>query len=177
MNEFFWRYWSLISGPYACQAGALLRKPRLRLDQGCIVPDNEFILLIFTSLIGLSLLIPSLPLAHFFFFFLWYQGLHSGATPWTTPPALFVMGIFEIGSCELFAWAGFKPRSSWSLPPKWLELQAWATGARLPLAHCFVFLVELEFELRALYLQNSLPFEPHLQSILLRLTWRWAFEN
>jgi hypothetical protein len=31
---------------------------------------------------------------------------------------VFVLGIFEIGSCELFAWAGFKPQSSWSLPPK-----------------------------------------------------------
>jgi hypothetical protein len=29
-----------------------------------------------------------------------------------------VLDIFEIGSLELFAWAGFKLRSSWSLPPK-----------------------------------------------------------
>jgi hypothetical protein len=28
------------------------------------------------------------------------------------------MGFFKIGSCELFAWAGFKLWSSWSLPPK-----------------------------------------------------------
>jgi hypothetical protein len=42
------------------------------------VPDNEFILLIFTSLIGLSLLIPSLPLAHFFFFFFVVPGLTLG---------------------------------------------------------------------------------------------------
>jgi hypothetical protein len=27
-----------------------------------------------------------------------------------------VMGFFEIGSHELFAQAGFKPQSSWSLP-------------------------------------------------------------
>jgi hypothetical protein len=26
--------------------------------------------------------------------------------------------FFEIGSCELFAWAGFKPWSAWSLPPE-----------------------------------------------------------
>jgi hypothetical protein len=25
---------------------------------------------------------------------------------------------FEMGSNELFAWAGFKPWSSWSLPPE-----------------------------------------------------------
>jgi hypothetical protein len=29
----------------------------------------------------------------------------------------FVLGIFEIGFHELFARAGFKPWSSWSLPP------------------------------------------------------------
>jgi hypothetical protein len=29
-------------------------------------------------------------------------------------PTLFVMDFFEIGFCELFVWAGFKPWSSWS---------------------------------------------------------------
>jgi hypothetical protein len=29
-----------------------------------------------------------------------------------------VLGIFEIGSYELFAQAGFEPWSSWSLPPE-----------------------------------------------------------
>jgi hypothetical protein len=29
-----------------------------------------------------------------------------------TPPALFVLDIFEIGSCKLFAWAGFEPQPS-----------------------------------------------------------------
>jgi hypothetical protein len=29
-----------------------------------------------------------------------------------------VMGFFEIGFHELFAWAGFKQQSSWSLPPE-----------------------------------------------------------
>jgi hypothetical protein len=29
-----------------------------------------------------------------------------------------VMGFFEIGSHELFAWDGFEPQSSWSLPPE-----------------------------------------------------------
>jgi hypothetical protein len=32
----------------------------------------------------------------------------------------FVMGFFEIGSWELFAQAGFKPWSSWSLPSEYL---------------------------------------------------------
>jgi hypothetical protein len=30
----------------------------------------------------------------------------------------FVIGIFEIGSCKLYARDGFKPPSSWSLPPE-----------------------------------------------------------
>jgi hypothetical protein len=29
-----------------------------------------------------------------------------------------VLDIFETESCELFAWTGFKPPSSWSLPPE-----------------------------------------------------------
>jgi hypothetical protein len=33
-------------------------------------------------------------------------------------PALLVRDIFEIGSHELFARAGFKLWSSWSLPPE-----------------------------------------------------------
>jgi hypothetical protein len=39
--------------------------------------------------------------------------------------------FFEIGSCELFAQAGFEPWFSWSLPPEYLGLQAWATGTWL----------------------------------------------
>jgi hypothetical protein len=67
--------------------------------------------------------------------------LNSGPIPWATLPDLFffVMG-FEIESHELFAQAGFKPWSSWSLPPEWLGLQAWATSPRLErfiLAHSF----------------------------------------
>jgi hypothetical protein len=38
--------------------------------------------------------------------------LNSGPTPWTTPPALFVMGFFKIGSCKLFSWGRFEPLSS-----------------------------------------------------------------
>jgi hypothetical protein len=45
----------------------------------------------------------------FFFFFV---VLNSGPTPWATLPAFFLCGVldfFEIGSRELFAWAGFEP--------------------------------------------------------------------
>jgi hypothetical protein len=35
--------------------------------------------------------------------------------------------FFEVGSHKLFAYAGFEPWSSWSLPPEWLGLQVWAT--------------------------------------------------
>jgi hypothetical protein len=36
-----------------------------------------------------------------------------------------------MGSRELFAQAGFEPRSSWSLPPEWLGLQAGAMASAL----------------------------------------------
>jgi hypothetical protein len=49
------------------------------------------------------------------------------STIWAFLPALFVLGMFEIGSHELFALAGFKLSSSRSLPPKELEFQGWAT--------------------------------------------------
>jgi hypothetical protein len=53
-----------------------------------------------------------------FFFFCsaggtWTQGLHL--EPLHQPP-FFCEGFFEIGALELFAWAGFEPWSSWSLP-------------------------------------------------------------
>jgi hypothetical protein len=41
----------------------------------------------------------------------WTQGLHI--KPLHQP--YFCEGFFKIGSQELFAWAGFEPRSSWSL--------------------------------------------------------------
>jgi hypothetical protein len=52
-----------------------------------------------------------------FFFFFRYWGLNSGPRPWATPWAPFVKGFFQIGSCKLFAQAGFEPWSFWSLPP------------------------------------------------------------
>jgi hypothetical protein len=44
----------------------------------------------------------------------WTQGLH----PEPLHQSFFMMSFFKTGSCELFAWNGFKPRSSWSLPPE-----------------------------------------------------------
>jgi hypothetical protein len=44
----------------------------------------------------------------------WTQGQHL--EPLHQP--LFLKGFFELGSRKLFAWDGFKPRSSWSLPPE-----------------------------------------------------------
>jgi hypothetical protein len=42
----------------------------------------------------------------------WTQGLHL--EPCHQP--FFMIGFFKIESCKLFAWAGFEPQSSWSLP-------------------------------------------------------------
>jgi hypothetical protein len=56
-------------------------------------------------------------------------GRHFILEPFWQP--LSVLGIFKVGSCQLFAWAGFKLQSSWSLPPEQLGLQVWATGAQL----------------------------------------------
>jgi hypothetical protein len=44
----------------------------------------------------------------------WTQGLHL--EPFHQP--FFVMSFFETASHKLFAWAGFEPRSSWSLLPE-----------------------------------------------------------
>jgi hypothetical protein len=57
------------------------------------------------------------PDSHFFIFFstgVWTQGLHLESLH----QPFFVIGFFEIGSHKLFAWAGFQPQSSWSLPPE-----------------------------------------------------------
>jgi hypothetical protein len=65
-------------------------------------------------------------LIFFFRTMVWTQGLHL--EPIHQP--FFVMDFFEIGSSELFAWAGFELHSSWSLSPEQLGLQAWATSTR-----------------------------------------------
>jgi hypothetical protein len=74
----------------------------------------------------------------FFFFFLWYWGLNAGLIPWATPPAPFVLDIFEIWSRELFAWVGFELQFSWSLPAELLGLQIWATGIQFPFFFFFL---------------------------------------
>jgi hypothetical protein len=61
-------------------------------------------------------------LHYLFIYLLLCWDLNSGPSPWATPPGLFVMGIFKIGSQELFAWAGFDPWPSWTLPPEQLGL-------------------------------------------------------
>jgi hypothetical protein len=48
----------------------------------------------------------------------------------STSPVLWCV-VFEIGSLELFALAGFQPWSSWLLIPQWLGLQAWVTSTWL----------------------------------------------
>jgi hypothetical protein len=53
-----------------------------------------------------------------YFFFLAVQSYNSGPTSWATPPALFMLGNFEIESHEAFAQAGFELWSSWFLPPE-----------------------------------------------------------
>jgi hypothetical protein len=49
------------------------------------------------------------------YLFLWYWGLNlrRHLEPLTSP---FLWWVFKIGTCELFAWAGFEPQSYWSLP-------------------------------------------------------------
>jgi hypothetical protein len=58
-----------------------------------------------------------------------------------------------MGSRELFAQAGFEPRSSWSLPPEWLGLQAgaMASGSRLrPICPKLPFFLPFPKDLRFL---------------------------
>jgi hypothetical protein len=58
----------------------------------------------------------------------WTQGLHLESLH----QVLFLWRVFrDRVSQNLIAWAGFKPWSSWSLPPEKLGLQAWATSIRL----------------------------------------------
>jgi hypothetical protein len=61
----------------------------------------------------------------FFFFFFAVLGLELRAftLSHSTSP-IFVKGFSREGFAELFAQAGFEPRSSWSLPPALLGLQA-----------------------------------------------------
>jgi hypothetical protein len=63
------------------------------------------------------------------------------------PPALFVMDIFKI---QLFAQAGIKLKSSWSLPPESLGLQVWAPSTQPDL-----FLIVKTASTSNIYLQVS----------------------
>jgi hypothetical protein len=68
------------------------------------------------------------PLIDVFFFGstgVWTQGLLLKPLH----KSFFVMGLLKVGSCKLFAQAGFKPRSSLSLPPEYVGVQVWATGS------------------------------------------------
>jgi hypothetical protein len=47
------------------------------------------------------------------------QGLHLEPLHQT----FFVMGFFDMGSHELFAWASYESWASWSLPPEYLGLR------------------------------------------------------
>jgi hypothetical protein len=64
---------------------------------------------------------------HFFFFFAILGFELRAHLSYSTSPFLWWI-FFKIGSHELFMWAGFKPWSSWSLPPESLGIQAWATS-------------------------------------------------
>jgi hypothetical protein len=44
------------------------------------------------------------------------QTIHP--TTWTTPPVHFALLTLEMGSPELFVWAGLELWCSWSHPPK-----------------------------------------------------------
>jgi hypothetical protein len=87
---------------------------------GLALPSQLHVLLSW----GLPARVPTLPHIPFLFFWPYWIWLGTShllsrcSTTWATPPALFVLSIFKINSHELFAWAVFKPWSSWSLPPE-----------------------------------------------------------
>jgi hypothetical protein len=54
--------------------------------------------------------------SYFFFGGGGYWDFNSGPTPWATPPGLCYEGFFKKESHKLFAWVGFEPWASWSLP-------------------------------------------------------------
>jgi hypothetical protein len=48
----------------------------------------------------------------FSFFFFWYWAYTLSPLEQCIPPALFILFLFKIESCKLFARAGFEPQSS-----------------------------------------------------------------
>jgi hypothetical protein len=82
---------------------------------------------------------------HIIFFFFAVLGFELRAYTLSRSTALFVLGILEIGSYKLFAWAGFEPRSSWSLLPEKLGLQVWTFHSKIVFYHfSFNFLQSLQ---------------------------------
>jgi hypothetical protein len=67
--------------------------------------------------------VQALSLHWLFFFFFFFSGTGvwtQGSTAWATPLVHFILVILEMGgvSHKLFVWAGLKPKSSRSQPPK-----------------------------------------------------------
>jgi hypothetical protein len=68
----------------------------------------------------------------------WTQGSHlqtRHSTAWATSPAHLAPVILEMGVFRTICSGWLEPRSSWSLPPEQLGIQAWATNA-----HSSIFL-------------------------------------
>jgi hypothetical protein len=81
------QYWGLNSGPYACYLGILLEP----------LPYLQFIIFFFLVVLAFEL-----------------RAFNLLGRPGTLPlepfcQPIFVLDIFEIASCELFAGAGLKP--------------------------------------------------------------------
>jgi hypothetical protein len=123
------RTWSLLRGwymllrelIYTTMAFLCNRKMNigLALEHWSLLLKNMYVLLfvmIMALLREITLSAPLTQYAIYLFIYLrtglWTQGLYL--EPLLQP--FLVLGIFEIGPCELFALVGFKPRSSWSLP-------------------------------------------------------------
>jgi hypothetical protein len=97
-----------------------------------------------------------------------YQCLNSGPTHWATPPALFHEGFFEIGSCKLFALAGWLWTTILLISASW-DQEPPMPGFFLSF-FLFFFLLVLGFELRALPLARQVLYQPFLQPCTRLLT-------
>jgi hypothetical protein len=76
--------------------------------------------------------------------------------------------LVEMGSDKLFAWAGLKPWSSWSQPPKKLGFQVWATRSWCEPLALFVYW-ELLLAMRRFTAcgLKRLPFAPQFPQFVL----------
>jgi hypothetical protein len=78
--------------------------------------------------------------------------------------------LFELGFHKLFPRASFKPQSSWSLPPKYLGLQRWATSTRqMTFLFIYLFFCGTAVWTQSLKLarQVILPLKPLLQALFI----------